>query len=104
MIHRATTLPPGIYVLPPQQSFGTAEKQQQAIGRFEIFNNLSRTVKIVKTELSCGCSELRLSKNELSPGERANASLIVDLSQKFGEQHFQALLVTDDPVQPSLVL
>ena len=96
--------PEAVYVSPAVVDFGSLEEQDQVGGSFKIVNGTARVIEIVNSRLSCGCSKLSLPKRTLEPGEVIDARLEADVSGRFGKQYFDALLITNSSICPTLRL
>ncbi|NJK92024.1 MAG: DUF1573 domain-containing protein [Blastochloris sp.] len=58
-------------ISPAQQHLGKLNQFEGKEFSFEIENNSKETIKIVKVEHSCGCTESRVEKEILAPGEKS---------------------------------
>lgn len=104
---RVSGAPGGIYASPAVVDAGKVNlaKQTEVSGDFRVVNSTSRIVKIVDTEVSCGCTRLMLSATSIAPQSSIRVQLVADLSDgQVGRRTFKALLITDSKSVPAVAL
>jgi hypothetical protein len=93
---------PGVYLTPTLQDFGTVLDQDMVEGKFAMSNTTAKTVQIVNTRVSCGCTDVHLSDMKIEPGQSIDLSLKAHLRGRYGLQTFEATVYTDSTSSPVL--
>lgn len=77
---------------------------QQVSGAYKFKNVGVHTVKILRTQTSCGCTTTNLTKKEYAPGESGTIEVTMTLPDDGGRRHKQIYVHTDDPDGASTTL
>jgi Protein of unknown function (DUF1573). len=97
-------LPSGLYATPSTCDLGVVIDLEEISGDFKIVNTSDRTINIRHVKLSCGCADVHLSKEVISPNSFIDVKLIVAVKGKYGPNVFEALVLTDDVDTPVIPL
>jgi hypothetical protein len=97
-------IPPGVFVSPTVQDFGTVTDERTVRATFTLANNTSEPVRIVHVSPSCRCVNLQISDNVIPVRGSVTAFMTVNLKGISGKREFQSLLATDSPWAPVLRL
>jgi len=95
----------------PQMVFGT---QIHHFGRindvtvktcqFDFKNTGNSVLTIFRVKKTCGCTEVKLKKNEYLPGETGTIQMTFSGKDMRGKQHKQLLVESNDPDNPIIML
>ena len=70
-----------------------------------VFTNEGNTDLILrKVKASCGCTATKPEKKLLKPGESSKISIVFNTAGRNGKQHKTVTVISNDPVNPSIVL
>lgn len=88
----------------PGWDFGKREQTDTATKVIKVTNRGSRTVRVKKIELTCGCVQAKLGKMVLSPGDTTDLTLNLFATRGEGEIKKYVILHSDDPYVPKAKL
>ncbi|NJK93217.1 MAG: DUF1573 domain-containing protein [Blastochloris sp.] len=72
-------------IRPSQQHLGKLSQFEGKEFSFEIENNSTETIKIMKVQHSCGCTESKVEKEILAPGEKSRIVGSLNAQDRMGE-------------------
>lgn len=98
------SVPEGLYVTPGIRNLGVVVDTNEITGNFKIVNTSDKIVNIRSVKLSCGCSNIHLSKEEILPNGFIDVELTVNVEGKYGPSVFEALVFTDYDDTPIIQL
>jgi hypothetical protein len=97
-------MPGGLYATPGICDLGIVVDADTITGEFKIVNTTHKTVNVREIKLSCGCADLRLSKESIPANGFVDAKLVVTLEGKYGPTVFEAMVFTNDATVPIIPL
>jgi len=80
--------------------FGKIEPKAKLTGKYTLTNTGKETLKIDKIGKSCGCTQPRIKKKTLEPGETTELSFGFNASAKAGKTTKKIWLTTKPPAMP----
>ncbi|NJK92033.1 MAG: DUF1573 domain-containing protein, partial [Blastochloris sp.] len=75
----------GLSVSPRQQHLGKLNQHESRDFSFEISNNTGQDLRILQVEHSCGCTETKVEKESLAPGEKTRILGSLAAQDRVGE-------------------
>ncbi len=84
--------------------FGTVKQGEVLKTTFSISNEGKKTLKILKTKASCGCTIGIPEKKELKGGESTLLRVTFNTAGRVGKQHKTIRIFSNDPKNPETVL
>lgn len=85
-------------------SYDAKAEDESVTALFHFANVGQKTVKIMSTKTSCGCTVAQLEKNEYAPGELGVMKVKFTFGDRTGQQIKQVQVYTDDPTQYTYLL
>lgn len=95
---------PEIRFAPDSINFGNLVQGDTASARLAVQNRGNRTLIITKANPACECTEGRLSKDTLAPGDTATLYLHFNSASVTGRQEKSFTISSNDPVRPTVRL
>lgn len=98
---------PKIEITPLSFDFGEIEYGKVVESRFKVKNAGTETLEIKRVATSCGCTQAKVDKEKISPGEEAELKVVYDSgamsgSHAKGKQERIIYLKSNDPRQPQI--
>jgi hypothetical protein len=90
----------GLSIPVTEHDFGDIIRGDKVQTTFKIENVGSKTVKILDTKASCGCTVAIVSNAALEPGQTSEITVTFDSRGRQGDQKKDVRVSTDDPAQP----
>jgi len=93
---------PAIYVSPAVQLLGTVNPSdnEEISARFHLHNTTSKPLRITKTMTSCGCTEIKVGRHSIPPGDTVEIVMRIRTKGLFGQQKISAQIWTDNSAYP----
>lgn len=88
----------------PEYSFGAAANTREIIHDFIIRNEGAAPLLIRQVKIPCGCMLVRLTDKKIDPGEQTSVCARFPLKGLSGGQRKRIIVLSNDPLRPSLEL
>lgn len=98
---------PKIEIVPTFFDFGLVEYGAVAKHTFKVKNSGTKILEIIKVATSCGCTQAKIAKTSIEPGEEADLNVeyntgLMSGSHAQGAQERIIYVKSNDPVKPQV--
>lgn len=97
-------LVPEISIAEKEFNFGKVAEGTEVRHVFKLTNKGQKALKIFKTDVKCGCTVPKLSKDLIAPGETVDLEIVMDTSMKQGSISKPVTITSNDPLHRQSVI
>ena len=95
---------PRLFISESMHNFGTVKEGNELDFNLSIKNIGDSELIISDVKTSCGCTAALLSNDKLKPGEKGNVRIELDTSGMKGKKTRTLAILSNDPVNPRMVI